>query len=119
MPLMVRFWGPEVKCPFSMVSMPDPHPFPSIRPTLAKQRASVRRRGLYHALEGRQGLLADMVLDTFGIALRRLRAHTDGAQEADDHGVALLAALGHRAPRDGQEDGSVGLARHQAVALEP
>ena len=70
-------------------------------------------------LKRSERLVADVVLDAFGVAARRLLADPDGAQECEHDLMPPPAPLGERAALLGEKDRAVGRERDQACALQP
>ena len=59
-----------------------------------------------------------MMLDSFGIVMRRLGTHADGYEESNDEAVTFAHLLGQAAPGIGQKDGPVGAADDQLLVLK-
>ena len=65
-------------------------------------------------IEGGQGLVADVMLDAFGIDAGHVIGDPQRAEEAVDDAMPASAMLGEVTPALGQEDRAVGLGADQA-----
>src|SRR3546814_11167606 len=70
------------------------------------------------AFEGRQGLVADMMLDALGVVFGVGVADAAGPEEIEDDLVPAARPLGQFDTGLGQEDRAVGPRRDPAVALQ-